>query len=78
MFDSMMAGVDRNDSPGRYHLLLTSRGRSVQHGGGGESEEVARRKFRNWVDEVGTMPEPRVTLIDEETGETLTTWPEEP
>ncbi|MFJ5973494.1 hypothetical protein [Streptomyces sp. NPDC093060] len=62
-------------SPGRYHLLLSSGGRPVQHGWWG-SEALARRKFRNWVGEYGSMPEPRITLTDEETGEQLAVWPD--
>ncbi|MFF7127193.1 hypothetical protein [Streptomyces sp. NPDC008240] len=63
-------------TPGRYHLLLTSCGQPVQHGWWG-SEAVARDKFRRWIGEYGSLLEPRVTLTDEETGETLTTWPDE-
>lgn len=74
MFDSMMVAVTDNPSPGRYHLLLTSDGRPVQHGWWG-SEAIARRKFVGWVGAVGSMPEPRVTLTDEETGEQLADWP---
>lgn len=64
------------DRPGRYHLLLTAAGRPVQHGWWG-SGETSRRKFSRWVGEYGSMPGARVTLVDEETGETLTTWPDE-
>ncbi|MFF0736933.1 hypothetical protein ACFYVK_35630 [Streptomyces chartreusis] len=65
------------DEPGRYHLILTAGGRPVQHGWWG-SEAVARRKFTRWVGEHGAIPGARVTLVDEETGTVLTTWPEEP
>jgi hypothetical protein len=41
-------------------------------------ENIARDKFRRWVGAVGNMPKPRVTLTDEDTGETLTEWPEQP
>jgi hypothetical protein len=61
-------------SPGRYHLLLTSDGQPVQHGWWA-SETTARQKFVAWVGSVGSMPEPRVTLTDEETGEQLADWP---
>lgn len=64
------------NSPGRYHLLLTSRGRPVQHGWWG-IEDTARDKFRRWVGERGSMPGARITLVDEETGEELTSWPGE-
>lgn len=70
----MMGSVTSNPDPGRYHLLLTSGGRPVQHGWWG-SEETARDKFRRWVGEHGGLPDARVTLVDEETGATLTTWP---
>ncbi|WP_171109227.1 MULTISPECIES: hypothetical protein [unclassified Streptomyces] len=60
--------------PERYHLLLTSASRPVQHGWWG-SEATARRKFSSWVGEYGSLPDARITLVDEETGETLTEWP---
>jgi hypothetical protein len=63
-------------SPSRYHLLLTFGGRPVQHGWWW-SETVARHKFVGWVGEYASMSEPRVTLTDEDTGTTLTTWPEQ-
>ncbi|MFG2352560.1 hypothetical protein [Streptomyces sp. NPDC048521] len=66
-----------NPGPGRYHLLLTSGGRPVQHGWWG-SEATARRKFTRWIGEYGSMPDARVALTDEETGTVLTSWPEEP
>ena len=62
--------------PGRYHLTLTVDGRPVMHGWWG-SETTARGKFARWVGEHG-QPDARITLVDEETGETLTTWPDEP
>lgn len=64
------------DSPGRYHLLLTSGGRPVQHGWWG-SEATARRKLARWVGEYGSMPAARITLTDETTGEQVAAWPEE-
>ncbi|MGY1579124.1 hypothetical protein [Streptomyces sp. MN13] len=63
-------------NPERYHLTLTSVGRLVQHGWWA-SEETARRKFSGWVGEYGTLPDARITLTDEETGETLTMWPDQ-
>ncbi|MFF8589912.1 hypothetical protein ACF061_00490 [Streptomyces sp. NPDC015220] len=66
-----------SDTPSRYHLLLSSGGRPVQHGWWG-SEATARRKFVGWVGEYGSMPGARITLTDETTGATLTTWPDEP
>ncbi|WP_267133440.1 hypothetical protein [Streptomyces sp. RB17] len=41
------------------------------------SEETARAKYKRWIGSVGNMPEPRVTLTDEETGTVLTAWPTE-
>jgi hypothetical protein len=63
-------------SPGRYHLLLTSGGRPVQHGWW-NAEATARRKFVRWIGEHGALPEARITLTDEETGEQLDEWPDE-
>ncbi|MEU6543852.1 hypothetical protein [Streptomyces sp. NPDC046859] len=60
----------------RYHLLLTTAGRPVQHGWWG-SEATARRKFSSWVGEYSTIPGARITLADEETGTVLTEWPAE-
>lgn len=68
----MMAGM--NSNPGRYRLTLTTAGRPVQHGWWG-SEETARSKFTRWIGEYGAMPGARVTLVDEETGEELDSWP---
>ncbi|MFB7500003.1 hypothetical protein ACFC09_35890 [Streptomyces sp. NPDC056161] len=59
--------------PERYRLTLTVAGRPVQHGWWA-SEAVARGKFASWVGEWG-RPGARITLTDEVTGETLTTWP---
>lgn len=73
MFDSMMVGVNSNP-PGRYHLILTAAGRPMQHGWWG-SEAAARSKFTRWIGEHGSIDGARVTLVDEETGETLDEWP---
>jgi hypothetical protein len=59
---------------GRFHLPLTSAGDPVQHGWWG-SEATARRKFTSWIGEWGELPEARVVLVDEETGEMLDSWP---
>ena len=61
-------------NPGRYHLTLASAGRTVQQGWWG-SEATARGKFTEWVG--SGVADARVTLVDDETGETLTTWPDE-
>ncbi|MGV9565074.1 hypothetical protein [Streptomyces sp. NPDC003480] len=64
-------------TPGRYHLLLTTGGRPVQHGWWW-SEDVARDKFRHWVGLYdGSMSGARVTLSVEDTGDVLDDWPRE-
>ncbi|MFJ9101263.1 hypothetical protein ACIRJM_22680 [Streptomyces sp. NPDC102405] len=63
-------------NPDRYHLTLMSDGRPVMQGWWG-SEAVARRQFKVWIGERGSMPDARITLVDEETGEVLTMWPDE-
>ncbi|MFF5538540.1 hypothetical protein ACFY71_39845 [Streptomyces cinerochromogenes] len=60
---------------GRYHLLLASGGRSVQHGWW-HREDVARDKFRRWIGEYGSMPDARVTLTDDETSVVMAAWPD--
>jgi hypothetical protein len=60
--------------PHRYHLLLTVDGQPAQHGWWGDAS-VARRKFMVWVGSRG-RPGTRITLVDEDAGETLTEWPE--
>lgn len=64
------------DLPNRYRLALTSDGRRLMMQGWWGSEAVARGRFRDWVGDWG-RPGSTVTLVDEETGATLTTWPEE-
>lgn len=61
--------------PGRFHLTLTRDGSPAMHGWWG-SEAVARAKVVEWVGDWG-VPGVRITLVDEDTGETLTEWPEE-
>jgi hypothetical protein len=63
-------------NPERYHLTLTSAGRMVMQGWWG-SEAVARRQFTTWIGERGSMPDARITLVDEEAAVVLTTWPDE-
>lgn len=62
-------------NPERFHLALTSDGRRMMHGWW-DSEATARRKFREWIGERGSLPGARVTLVDEEAGMLLTEWPE--
>lgn len=59
----------------RFHLTLTADGRPVMYGWW-SSEVTARRKFAAWVGEYSGLPGARVTLVDEETGTALATWPE--
>lgn len=63
-------------SPGRYHLLLTTGGRPMEHGWWG-NEDTARRKFARAVGLYGSRPDARVTLTDEETGDQLAAWPDD-
>lgn len=48
----------------------------MMHGWWGR-EETAREQLPVWVGNWGGLPDARVTLVDEDTGETLTTWPEQ-
>lgn len=63
-------------NPERYHLLLTSAGRPVMQGWWG-IEATPREMLPVWVGNWGELPDAQVVLVDEETGETLTTWPDE-
>jgi hypothetical protein len=63
-------------NPERYHLTLTSAGRPVMHGWW-PLESTARGQLPVWVGSWGGLPDARITLVDEETGTVLTTWPEE-
>lgn len=38
---------------------------------------MARDKFVAWVGAYGAMPDGTVTLVDEDTGPVLRTWPDE-
>ncbi|MEU9323164.1 hypothetical protein AB0D91_05030 [Streptomyces canus] len=62
-------------NPDRFHLTLTSAGRPVMHGWW-PVEATARGLLPVWVGSWGELPDARITLVDEETGETLTEWPE--
>lgn len=61
-------------NPDRYHLTLTAGGRPVQQGWWG-SEATARRKWSGWIGEYSNLPDARIVLVDEDTGETLASWP---
>jgi hypothetical protein len=60
----------------RYHLTLSSAGRPMMQGWW-ENEETARGILPAWVGNWGELPDARVTLVDEERGKTLTSWPDE-
>jgi hypothetical protein len=60
---------------GRYHLTLTLDSQPAMQGWWG-SEATARRRFTAWIGERG-RPGAQIVLVDEETGETLATWPNE-
>lgn len=62
-------------NPARFHLRLVADGREVMHGWW-DNEATARRKFTRWIGEHGSMPGARITLVDEETGDELDSWPE--
>jgi hypothetical protein len=66
--------ADRVDD--RYHLSLTLDGAPAMQGWWA-SEATARRQFRGWIGERGSMPGVRITLVDEETGLLLESWPAE-
>jgi hypothetical protein len=62
--------------PGRFHVTLTAGGRTMVHGWW-SSATVAREKYIRIIGEYGALAGARVTLTDEASGETLTTWPDE-
>jgi hypothetical protein len=62
-------------NPDRYHLTLTANGRPMMHGWWAR-EATARSQVAVWVGSWGELPGARITLRDEETGATLTTWPD--
>ncbi|KOU62022.1 hypothetical protein ADK57_25585 [Streptomyces sp. MMG1533] len=62
-------------NPDRFHVTLTSVGRPTMHGWW-DSESTARGKVTEWIG-LSKGPGARVTLVDEETGTVLTTWPGE-
>lgn len=63
-------------NPDRYHLTLTANGRPMMHGWWAR-EDTARAQVAVWIGSWGDLPDARITLVDEEAGETLTTWPGE-
>ncbi|MFC7018078.1 hypothetical protein ACFQMH_41650 [Streptomyces viridiviolaceus] len=65
-----------SDPDERFHLTLTAAGHRTMQGWW-RSETVARRKFVAWIGSYGALPNARITLVDEETGIVLATWPQE-
>ena len=63
-------------NPDRYHLTLLVKGESAMQGWW-PLEPTARDQLPVWVGSWGSLPDARITLVDEETGATLTTWPNE-
>ncbi|MFJ3214224.1 hypothetical protein [Streptomyces flaveolus] len=59
----------------RYRVTVAIDGQQMLRGWW-QDESVARRKFTKWADEHGARPHARITLTDEETGATLTQWPD--
>ncbi|MCG8971390.1 hypothetical protein [Streptomyces sp. CL12-4] len=59
----------------RYRVTVAIDGRQMLRGWW-QDESVARRKFTGWVGEHGARPHVLITLTDEETGATLTQWPD--
>jgi hypothetical protein len=59
----------------RYRVTAIVDGRLMLRGWW-QDESVARRKFNGWVGEHGARPHAWITLTDEETGVTLTQWPD--
>ncbi|MER6978720.1 hypothetical protein [Streptomyces carpinensis] len=63
--------------PGRYrHTLTTTAGRRVVRGWW-DDRTLADGKFVSWVGEYGALPDAHVTLVDEQDGTVLATWPDE-
>lgn len=59
----------------RFHLTLFSGGAPIAHGWWA-SRTTADGKFKAWLGEF-PVEDPRLALVDEETGTVLTTWPDE-
>lgn len=57
----------------RVVLSFTAGGPALE--GQWESEEIARRTFRDWVGLYGGTAATTVQLVEEETGHVLKSWP---
>jgi hypothetical protein len=60
----------------RYHLTLSLSGDPAMHGWWA-SEATARRLFKVWIGERGSMPGVRIVLVDEQEQRVLASWPDE-
>jgi hypothetical protein len=66
-------------SPERFHLTLSTAGRTVIHGWW-TTEATAHSKYRNWIDTYSTLPDAHVALAElTNSGEQLlASWPNTP
>ncbi|MFI5800707.1 hypothetical protein [Streptomyces sp. NPDC051677] len=62
---------------GRYKVALLVDGRPIMEGWW-EERATADRKYLGWIGAYGSRAGARVTLVDEETGDVLTSWPDGP
>jgi hypothetical protein len=79
--DCMIAGIRLNwkagrPMEGRYRVTVTIDGAPVVQGWWAD-KSTAADKYTRWIGQHGGRAGARVTLTDEETGETLTEWPTE-
>ncbi|MFJ9633856.1 hypothetical protein ACIRU8_39790 [Streptomyces sp. NPDC101175] len=58
----------------RYHITRSAPGYPLASSWW-RGEAAARARFAALVTEIGSLPGARITLADEETGETLDEWP---
>ncbi|MDH6610356.1 hypothetical protein M2164_005991 [Streptomyces sp. SAI-208] len=63
-------------NPGRFHLALSSSGR-IHMQGWWPLESTARDQLPVWRRSWGSLPDARITLVDEETGTVIHSWPDE-
>ncbi|MFB7244671.1 hypothetical protein ACFCYX_19685 [Streptomyces populi] len=63
------------DDPGRYHLLLSVKGRPAMHGWW-KTEPAALEQYRGWIGTWG-RPGARVELVDTADGRVIHSWSEE-
>ena len=63
------------DDPGRYHLLLTLKGRPSMHGWW-DDKVAAGGQFTDWIGSWG-QPGATVLLVDTADGTVIHSWPDE-